>query len=152
MALDITALITLHYLGSLEQTLAFLDNIVIAPRTLSFLFAERQFLRIQQPLEVAKAQRIQTLISAGRLRVVHETDGRLTAAGKEIGADLVALVDAAKTNGGLVVRSAPIFKLGSYLEEVADVGAYASQLTDTLSVLSFLIEQGKLDTGKRQLT
>lgn len=147
-ALDITALITLHYLGKLDQALAFFERIVIAPRTLSFLFAERQFIRVQQPSEVAKARRIQALISAGRLKVIHRSAD--SAIGKEIGHDLVTLLDAARTNGGLVVRSAPIPKLGSYLEEDADVSAYAQQLTDTLEVLSFLAARGKLDIAKRQ--
>ena len=57
-AYDITALITLDYLGLLEKALAHFERPIIAPKTLSMLFMERQFLKIQQPSEMAKAGRI----------------------------------------------------------------------------------------------
>jgi hypothetical protein len=58
VAFDITSIITLHYLGLLETAIAYFDRIAIAPSTLSSLFVERQFIRIQQPSELAKAERI----------------------------------------------------------------------------------------------
>jgi hypothetical protein len=49
VALDITAIITLDYMGLLEKALKRFDQIVIAPNTLSMLFLERQFLKFHQP-------------------------------------------------------------------------------------------------------
>ncbi|MDJ0931295.1 hypothetical protein [Breoghania sp.] len=144
VALDITAVLTLSHLGILRQVIDHFHHIVLASRTLGLLFAERQFLRVQQPSQIAKASRLQVLISSGQLKLLRRLGRKRTPAGKEIGEDLVALLEAARANG-LVVRSAPVMKLGSYLEESADMGAYSDELTDMLSVLSFLSNEGKID-------
>ncbi|MER9185920.1 HTH domain-containing protein [Mesorhizobium australicum] len=150
VALDVTSLVTLQYLGFLDRALANFDRIVLAPRTLSFLFAERQFIRVNQPSQVAKARRVQTLIASGRLRVVPCVAGRRSAAGREFGEDLAVLLEAARASGGLVVRSAPVPKIGSYLDESADMSAWAPVLTDTLAVLAFLSTQGRIDAVAMQ--
>jgi hypothetical protein len=150
VALDITAVITLNQLGLLDQVLSFFQRIVVAPRMLSFLFAERQFIRVQQPSEVAKARRLRDLIASGRLKVLATTSSHVTAVGKEIGHGLAALLQLAKEKDGLVVRSAPVTKLGSYLDETADMSAYTALLVDTVSVLAFLSNEGKVDTPTKQ--
>lgn len=149
-AFDITALITLDYLGLLESALAHFERPIIAPTTLSLLFIERQFLKVQQPSEMAKAARIQTLIADGRLKVVPTTPTTVPDASKDIGHDLAALLSAALRDGGLVVRTAPVFKLGSFLDESVDMKAYSSVLTDTLSVLTFLAGSGEIDAATRK--
>ncbi|RWB74595.1 MAG: hypothetical protein EOQ50_14880 [Mesorhizobium sp.] len=147
VALDVTALITLEYLGLLEPALAYFKQVIISPRTLGFLFAERQFIRVQQPSKVAKALRIQSLIASGRLKTVPRSVGHATAAGNEMGGDLFTLIETASASGGLVVRTAPVSKLGSYLEEVVDMDAFKSVLTDTHRVMSFL--SSKIDSARR---
>ncbi|MER8663611.1 hypothetical protein NKH34_21010 [Mesorhizobium sp. M1148] len=149
-ALDVTAVITLEYLGLLSDALTYFQRIVIAPRTLSFLFGERQFVRVQQPSEVAKAQRMQALISGGRIKIVPRTNQYQRVVGREVGEDLATILDQAKSQGGLVVRSAPVTKLGSYLEETADLSGYSSVLTDIHSVLKFLSSTGKIDAASRR--
>src|ERR1043166_9899383 len=66
LALDLPAIIPLDFLGLLEKTLTHYKRIVIAPTTLSELFTERQFLRVTQPSQLVRAQRIQELIATGR--------------------------------------------------------------------------------------
>ncbi|TPN83201.1 hypothetical protein FJ987_17275 [Mesorhizobium sp. CU2] len=149
-AFDITALITLEYLGLLDEALNHFGRVTISPRTLTLLFAERQFIRVQQPSRVAKARRIQALIAAGRLKVVVRRDSQRTAANKEIGEEMATLLDTAATDGGLVVRSAPVIKLGSYLDETADMSRYAAVLTDTHAVLALLSAEGKIEEGTRR--
>lgn len=150
VGLDISALITLEYLGLLTETVEHFERIVISPRTLSFLFAERQFIRVQQPSQVSKARRVQALIASGRLKVFPRNPGRLTPLDREIGRDLATLLTAAATNHALVARSAPVAKLGSYLDEEADMTPHAAVLTDTHSILSFLFLNGKIDAATRQ--
>ncbi|MBZ9868516.1 hypothetical protein LB515_24355 [Mesorhizobium sp. CA15] len=149
VAFDITALITLDYLGLAEEALAFVHRPIIAPKTLSMLFIDRQFLKVQQPSEMAKARRIQALIASGRVTVVADSNGDRAAA-KEIGRDLAALLSVAQRDGGLVVRSAPVAKLGTFLEDTADMTSHRSVLTDTLSVLSFLSGSGNLDAETKR--
>jgi hypothetical protein len=146
VALDLTSIITLDYLGMLETVLDLLDTPIIAPSTLSALFMERQSLRIQQPSEIAKAERIQTLIAQGRLKVASKGSDEDPTLARDIGSDLASLLQTARRDGGLVVRSAPVPKLGSFLEETVHMGAHASIMTDTRSVLSFLFLNGKIDS------
>jgi hypothetical protein len=70
VALDLTAIITLDYLELLETVLDCLEHPLIAPGTLSTLFIQRQFLKIQQPSQIAKAERLQSLLAADRLKVI----------------------------------------------------------------------------------
>jgi hypothetical protein len=148
VALDVTSIITLDYVGLLENVLARFDHIIIAPTTLGMLFMERQFLKFHQSSQMAKAQRLQALIATGGLKVVEA--GQASPRSNEIDPELAALLAAAERERGLVVRSAPVFKLGSFLEERAEMGAYAPVLTDTLAVMSFLSSQGKLDSEAKE--
>ncbi|MER8715845.1 hypothetical protein [Mesorhizobium sp. M1295] len=147
VAFDISALITMEYLGILDRALTSFTQVIISPRTLGFLFAERQFLRVHQPSIVIKARRIHSLIASGRLKTIPRSGGHATAAGKEMGEDLVTLLEAAAARGGLVVRTAPVPKLGSYLEENADMHGYMAVLTDTHQVLLFL--SSRIDSVRR---
>lgn len=149
VAFDITSLITLDYLGLLDKVLTHFARVIIAPKTLGMLFAERQFLKFHQPSRIAYARRIQSLIGAGRLKVVSPNIAT-PPRGKEIGPDLAAFLELARRDGNLVVRSSPVFKLASFLEEKADLTEYADVLTDTSAVLAFLANSGKIDAETRE--
>jgi hypothetical protein len=143
-AFDLTTLITLDHLGLLETALGHFERVVIGPRTLATLFGERQLLRMHQPSQRAKAQRLQSLISSGHLKTLPPPSGSIGQLAKEVGRELATLLETAQRDGGLVVRSAPVFKLGSFLEESVDLSEFAKNLTDTRAVLSFLANAGKI--------
>ncbi len=126
------------------------DRVIIAPSTLSMLFIERQYLRVQQPSEVAKAERVRALINSGGLKLVSDDAETSAADAKEIGRDLAIMLSLAKRDGGLVVRSAPVSKLGTYLEEHVDMSGHAAVLTDTLSILDFLSNSARIDADTKQ--
>ena len=66
-----------------------------------------------------------------------------------MGRELASLIALAKRDGGLVVRSAPVSKLGSFLEEKVDMAGHMPVLADTLSVFSFLARDGKVEARIR---
>ncbi|MCB1483317.1 MAG: hypothetical protein KDJ17_00315, partial [Hyphomicrobiaceae bacterium] len=150
VAIDVTALATLHDVGHLGKVLTFFDRIVLAPGTLRLLFTERQFLRVRQPSQVAKARRIQDLIAAGKLKIAKASRDCNPGDKQEFGLELAELFAEARGTGGVVVRSAPISKVGSYLEESADVAAHAAELTDTHAILACLAENGMIDKTRRE--
>lgn len=145
LALDVTTIFTLDKLGLLQKTINKFKEPLIAPTTLSTLFVERQFLRVHQPSERVKAQRIQNLISSGLLRVLPERNTLTTPAMRDVDDDLATLLSRARQEGAIVVRSAPVFKKGSFLEETAEMASYSDVLADTHAVLSFL--SGKIDAS-----
>ncbi|WP_316176009.1 hypothetical protein [Bradyrhizobium sp. SZCCHNRI1073] len=138
LALDITAILTLEFIGLLQKTIHAFDKIIISPATLSSLFAERQFIRFRQPSEVAKAKAIKKLLADGRITVLKALKTDAEIATLDIDPDLQTLLDAAKASKGIVVRSAPVYKLHSFMEDEVDLSAYAGVLTDTLAVLPLI--------------
>jgi hypothetical protein len=100
IALDLTAIITLDYLGLLETVLDSLERPLIAPGTLSTLFVRRQFLKIQQPSQMAKAERLQALLTAARLKVIPGDTDHSPALAKEVGRDLAMLLTVAERQKG----------------------------------------------------
>jgi hypothetical protein len=136
LALDPTTILTLEFLGILQKTIGSFDQIVISPTTLSSLFAGRQSIRFRQPTEVVKAREIKKLLADGRLKVIKTLQTGAEAAALEIDPDLVSLLDRARATKGIVIRSAPVHKLRSFLEEEATLAPYSDVLTDTHAALS----------------
>src|SRR5262249_24580793 len=100
------------------------------------LFADRQFIRFRQPSEVTKAREIKKMLSSGRLKGLKTLRTDAETAALEIDPDLQNLLDNARANKGIVVRSAPVHKLRSFLEEEADLASYTDVLTDTHAALA----------------
>jgi hypothetical protein len=138
IALDLTTIFTLEYLGLLERVITTFSHVMIAPSTLSTMFTERQFLRVRQPSECAKAKRIQGLIFSGLLRLLPLEPASSIATRLEIDDDLAYILSQAKSDGALVVRPGPVFKRGSLLEATADLSSYHHVIVDTHAVLKYL--------------
>jgi hypothetical protein len=138
LALDITSIFTLEYLGLLKKVIEAFDEIIIAPSTLSSLFFDRQLIRFRQPSQVSKARQIKNLISSGKLKILKNKASDAERVSSDIDPELQMLLEQAAVNRATVVRSAPVTKVGSFLEEKADMSAYTDVLADTHSVLKFL--------------
>lgn len=148
VALDLTNIITLEYLGQLDAVLGHFERVVIAPHTLTQLFVDRQFLRVQQPSQIARAERLQALIADGRIKVLRNAVKGDPALANEIGEDLASLIAHACQEGGVVVRSAPVPRMGSFLDEAVSMDAHIAVLADTHEVLRFLVAQGAIDASR----
>lgn len=151
LALDISALLTLSYLGLLENAISSFDKIIIGAGTLTSLFREQQRIRFHQPSRIAKAKRLKAMIDGKRLKVLDPPVGpvpkELVA---EVGEDLAQLLVAARLQSGLVVQPGPLHKAGSFLEELAQLGLFSEQITDTRQVLAFLTREGALSSHVEQ--
>lgn len=145
VALDLTTIFTLEYLGLLQNVLDTFSHVMIAPSTLSTLFTERQFLRVRQPSEQAKAQRIQALISSEALRLVPAEPASAIAAELDIDEDLATMLSRARAESGVVILPGPVFKRSSFMEQPADLSGFSGSIADTHSVLKFLT--GKVDAS-----
>ncbi|MCK1658602.1 hypothetical protein [Bradyrhizobium sp. 151] len=137
IALDVTTLFTLEFLGILQKTLNSFDHVVVAPSTLSSLFFDKQFIRFGQPSQVAKAKYIKELINKGRLKLL-KREQSIIPTSIDIDPELQLLLDTARATGAKVVRSAPVHKLHSFMEETVRLDAYDGVLVDTHAVMNFL--------------
>jgi hypothetical protein len=105
------------------------------PWVLSF---DRQSIRFHQPSLVAKAKRIKQLLADGHLKVLRGEKSNAEKVILKIDPDLQFLLDKARENGAVVIRSAPVYKLGSLLEEIADLSSYRDVMTDTRAALDLV--------------
>jgi hypothetical protein len=137
VAADVSSLMTLGFLGAMDLLVRGFSKVVIAPGTLALLFEERQRVRFHQPSRVERAKRLRKLLDDGNLKVFATPSSLPADLLAEVGEDLAGMLLAAAADGGIVVRPAPLHKAGSLMETLADVGAFAAQLTDTRQVLAY---------------
>lgn len=145
LALDISALMVLGWLGILPNVIGAHPEIMLPAGALAELFEGRRRIRHLQKSRLRRAGQIRDLIAHKRLKVARSATNPQDALAREIGLELAGLIRAAQASAGVVVRPAPIHRLG--LEEIreADVSSYASGLTDMHTILRVLQEHGAVD-------
>ena len=150
VALEATALHTLSFLKILDVALDAFETVYIPHSTLSWLFEERQKAMFHQPSRIANARRVRDLLATGVL----EKFAPCTVAGSDlaaqVGVELAALIaEAEKIREGddtqhIVVRSAPVHRLSSLMEEEADLSAHVAVLSSCQAVVEKLRQKGQL--------
>ena len=151
MGVDPSALFTLGFLGVLDKALALFDRPYVPHSTLAWLLFERCEVAFHQPSRIRDAARLRDLMASGRIRRSPSTHLSSAALVNEVGEELASLV--AEATGGaangvrqhLVVRSSPVYRMGSLLrEEECDLSQYANTLTGCGAVVEKLRELGYL--------
>lgn len=144
IALDGSATISLALLGMLPRVIE-RGGIFLPHNILGWLFAERQRLAIHQPSRVRTAHRHSQALLAGRLQVHVPSQQSPGALIEQVGRPLAAMlttVQVAEPGGPqrLVVRSAPVTKVGSFRDEHADLSAYSGHLVSCQRLIDKLAE------------
>jgi hypothetical protein len=157
VALDLSALFTLERLGLLGKAVETYEAIVIPHSTAAWLFQERQQVTFHQPSRIRDAHEIKRLIAMGALRVMQAPSSRDHGLVREVGDELSSFLIAAKskTESGdgiprVVVRSAPVHRVGSLMEEEADLGPYSDYLCSCQAVIAKLRSKGLLTLTEEQ--
>lgn len=148
IGLESTALVTLASLNVLEDVMRHYEEIHVPHSTLGWLFSERHKLAFHQPSRVKAARALLTALTTGK---VHEYTASLAA-----DAELATLVDmelaemltSAKADEGeaktIVVRSAPVHKIGSLMEENVDLSDFKTCLCSCQAVIDKMANLGLL--------
>jgi len=144
-----SALITLAYLGEIERAVQRDGGITIPHNTLSWLFEERGKLGFHQPSLIKAAHAMSRAIARKRLHrfmAISAVEGQLA---ESVGSDLAGMLSSASVVDDsqvqrIVVRSAPVHKLGSLRGEEADLSRFSSVLCSCLAVIDKLVEHGQL--------
>lgn len=150
VAIDATALLTLGYLDLLKKTLEAFTFIVIPHSTLRWLFEEKQKVSFHQPSKIKDAHKLRQLIANGSLKEFNASSKIETELAAEVGEELASLILEAqsKDNGDekqkIVIRSSPVHRISSLMEEEADLSSYYSNLCSCLSVVTKLKQKGQL--------
>jgi hypothetical protein len=147
VALDVTSVLVLGWLGLLPKVIALFPQIVIPSGLLSELFEGRSRIRQFQKSRLVRAQQIKALLSNG-LKVHRVSNTRPDNLAQEIGVDLASLLTAAELNNGIVVRPAPVLRLGFEGQREADMTAHSGRLADMHSLLKALLDLGAVDQAR----
>lgn len=157
---DATALLTLGFLGQdlLEKALDAFKTVYIPHSTLAWLFEEKQRIEFHQPSRIRDARKLRDLLATRKIKelapsVVPESD-----LCNQVGDDLAVLIAEAEKKPlhgdnvqHLVVRSSPVYRVASMMEEEADLTGHERVLCSCGSVIDKLQEKGRItDTTRRK--
>lgn len=156
IALDLTAIFTLTLLGLLPVAIAAYQRIVVPHSTLGWLFEERQRATFHQPSRIKEAHDLKRLIAEGGLKVLPAQPLSDLSLAKEVGLELAGLLSAAaraKASDGAakyVIRSAPVHRADSLMEEEADLSAHREYLCSCQALVGKLRAKGVLTRDEEQ--
>ena len=148
--MDATALLTLSFLNLLDKALDAFDAVYVPHSTLAWLFEEKQKAAFHQPSRIKDAHQVRDLLARDVLeKFVPSTvaDGDLSV---QVGDELAVLIAEAEMvrddddTQRIVVRSSPVHRLSSLMDEEADLTGHAAVLSSCLSVVEKLREKGQI--------
>lgn len=155
-ALDATALLTLSFLKILDVALDAFETIYIPHSTLGWLFEERQKAAFHQPSRIASAHIVRDLLARDLLYKFTPITVASSDLSAQIGDDLAALITEAEkvrdddNSQHIVVRSAPVHRLSSLMEEEADLSAHAAVLSSCIAVVEKLRQKGQITANEEK--
>lgn len=156
VALDATTLLTLSFLNILDVALDIFETIYIPHSTLGWLFQEQQKATFHQPSRIANARKIRDLLATDQLKKFAPSTTSNSELSSQVGDELAALIaEAEKTRDGdaaqhIVVRSAPVYRLSSFMEEEVDLSAHATVFSSCLAVVEKLRQKGQITASEEK--
>ncbi|MBX3615914.1 PIN domain-containing protein [Nitrosomonas sp.] len=155
VALDATALLTLSFLKILDVVLDTFKAVYIPHSMLGWLFAERQKTAFHQPSRIANAHKVRDFLATDMLEKFTPSTAASSDLCAQVGDELAALIaEAEKVRDDdtqhIVVRSAPVHRLSSLMEEEADLSAHAQVLSSCLAVVEKLRQKGQITTDEEK--
>ncbi len=145
LALDLTSLLVLGWLGLLPKVIDSYPEIVLAAGTLTELFEGRTRIRQFQKSRLERAQKLQNEIARGRIKVHRSPAQARDSLVEEVGVELASLLRVAESENGIVLRPAPVHKPGLTDQRDADMSAYGCRVADMHALLDALSDAGILN-------
>lgn len=149
-AMDATALLTLSFLDLLDKALDAFNTVWVPHSTLSWLFEEKQRAAFHQPSRIKDSHRIRDLLATGALQVFVQSTMPDSDLAAQVGDELASFIAEAErvrdddNAQRIVVRSSPVHRLSSLMQEEADLGVHAPVLSSCASVVDKLRQRGQL--------
>jgi pimeloyl-ACP methyl ester carboxylesterase len=154
IALDATALLTLGALRLLPKLAKGMARLVIPHATLGWLFEECQKATFHQPSRIKKAHILRGLLSTGAIQKFTPQRQGDTKLVEEVGEELaqflteVAYQRTCGEKKSYVIRSSPVHRIGSLMDEEADLSDHQSILCSCMAIVDKLKECGQLTASE----
>nr|WP_291850676.1 hypothetical protein [Bradyrhizobium sp.] len=144
IALDITALMLLGWLGLLPKVIEAFPAIMVASGTLQEMFEGQRKIRQFQRSRLRRAEEIQRAIARAQVQVLRAPKTEQDELDLEVGNDFAALLRAARRANGVILRPAPLHRPG--LDQIApNIDSQADLLADMHTLLELLKDLGVVD-------
>ena len=155
VGIDATALLTLAYLGILDKTLDAFKKVFIPHCVLAWLFEEKQKVVFHQPNRIKDAYKVRDFISRDLLDKPSFEKKPESDLSSIVGDELALLISEAINAENddtqcLVVRSAPVHRVSSFMEEEADLSQYAHVMSSCLAIVEKLREKGQITSEEEK--
>lgn len=156
VAMDITALLTSELLGVLDLILGAFRVVAIAHGTLNLIFDEKRSLSFHQPSKIREAHTLRQLLASGVVKHFEPTMRASMSLSAEVGEGLASMlaVASAELPAGIsqriVVHPGPVHRIGSLVQEAADLTEYSHCLCNCQAVIEKLVERGVLTAVEAQ--
>ncbi len=156
IGVDASALVTLSFLDLLGTALDTFDTIRIPHATLGWLFEEKRNIAFHQPSLIRDAHRLQHLVATGELGVLTQGNSGSSELTAQIGEELASLITEAQDKGEeegsqhVVIRSRPVHRIGSLMDEEADLHQYAPVLSSCHAVIDKLKRLGQITSEEER--
>lgn len=149
VAIDATALLTLSFLEILDESLDAFDTVYLSHSTLGWLFQEQHRVTHHQPSLVEKAHRIRDLLAIGALERFVLSSAPDDELARQVGEELAGLITEAHQRSDedsqhIVVRSSPVYRVTSLMEEQADLTVHEPVLCGCLAIVEKLKQKGQI--------
>jgi hypothetical protein len=150
VGIDATALLTLSLLNLLDKAFDAFDTVHVPHSTLTWLFEEKQKAAFHQPSRIRDAHQVRHLLATGVLEKFMPSTVPDSDLSTQVGDELALLIaEAEKVRDDddtqrIVVRSAPVHRLASLMEEEADLTPHAAVLSSCQSIVDNLRQKGQI--------
>jgi len=145
--LDITSIIILCELGHLSRVINSVDEVYLSPHILEILLQERDKVTYHQPSRVNAVKPLLEMYRNGDLKLAEEKAPDTLI--EEVGVEIATLLGGAKRSKGLCIHSGKLYRVGSYLEDEADIGEFVDYLTSPSMVAHALHGESRITTSTR---
>jgi len=128
-----------------------MDQVYIPHSLMFWLFNEVKESSFHQPSRVARAKEVRELISDRKITILREEYPESIDLGLEVGDELAVLFEVASSKceyHSYVVRSLPIHKSGSYMEESANLNGHENQVIECCHVVMALRRYGEISESE----
>ena len=147
--MDATALLTVGLLDLLDQALGAFETVWVPHSTLAWLFEEKQKAAFHQPSRIRDAHQIRHFLATNVLEQFIPSTVADSDLAAQIGDELALFIaEAEKVRDDdtqrIVVRSSPVHRLSSLMDEEADLTEHAPVLSSCLSVVEVLRQKGQI--------
>ncbi|MEE9585309.1 MAG: hypothetical protein V3W09_00220, partial [Nitrososphaerales archaeon] len=156
VGIDATALLTLSLLNLLDKAFDAFDTVHVPHSTLTWLFEEKQKAVFHQPSRIRNAHQVRNLLSTDVLVKFMPSTVANSDLSAQVGDELALLIaEAEKVRDNddtqhIVVRSSPVHRLDSLMEEEADLTLHASVLSSCQSIVGKLRQKGQITADEEK--